>query len=251
MNSEILDVGILASFFAGVIAFLSPCILPLMPGYLSVVTRLSYEDLSDARNLPKFSRVFVPSLVFILGFSTVFVSLGVFSSQLGGMISGNKTFLLRIAGIFIILFGIFVMEIVKIPFLEREHKISLPQEKGNLLGTYILGLAFGLGWTPCVGPILGSILLYASTVEGTLNAVGLLAVYSLGIGIPFILIGLAFNSAMRSFGSIRRYYPYYKYAIGSGLVIIGILMFSNEIHYLNIYGQKIFDALGIDFWKRF
>ena len=90
------------------------------------------------------------------------------------------------------------MEIVKIPFLEREHKISLPQEKGNLLGTYILGLAFGLGWTPCVGPILGSILLYASTVEGTLNAVGLLAVYSLGIGIPFILIGLAFNSAMRS-----------------------------------------------------
>ncbi|MXW21781.1 MAG: cytochrome c biogenesis protein CcdA, partial [Candidatus Dadabacteria bacterium] len=114
MNSEILDVGIVASFFAGVIAFLSPCILPLMPGYLSVVTHLSHEDLSDARNLPKFSRVVVPSLVFILGFSTVFISLGAFSSQLGGMISGNKTFLLRIAGIFIILFGIFVMEIVKI-----------------------------------------------------------------------------------------------------------------------------------------
>ena len=125
MNSEILDVGILASFFAGVIAFLSPCILPLMPGYLSVVTHLSYEDLSDTRNLPKFSRVIIPSLVFILGFSTVFISLGAFSSQLGGMISGNKTFLLRIAGIFIIIFGIFVMEIVKIPFLEREHK-NLP-----------------------------------------------------------------------------------------------------------------------------
>lgn len=251
MNSEIVDVGIIASFFAGVIAFISPCILPLMPGYLSVVTRLSYEDLSDARNLPKFSRVIVPSLIFILGFSTVFISLGVFSSQLGGMISGNKTFLLRIAGIFVILFGIFVMEIVKIPFLEREHKISLPQERGNLLGTYILGLAFGFGWTPCVGPILGSILLYASTVEGTLNAVGLLAVYSLGIGIPFILVGLAFNGAMRSFKNVRRYYPYYKYAIGSGLVIIGILMFLNEIYYLNIYGQKIFDAVGIDFWKKF
>ena len=251
MNSEILDVGIVASFFAGVIAFLSPCILPLMPGYLSVVTRLSYEDLSDARNLPRFSRVIVPSVVFILGFSTVFVSLGAFSSQLGGMISGNKTFLLRIAGIFIILFGIFVMEIVKIPFLEKERRISLPRERGNLLGTYILGLAFGFGWTPCVGPILGSILLYASTVEGTLNAVGLLAVYSLGIGIPFMLVGLAFNSAMRSFASVRKYYPYYKYAIGSGLVIIGIMMFSNEIYHLNIYGQKIFDALGIDFWKKF
>lgn len=251
MNSGIPDVGVFASFFAGVIAFLSPCILPLMPGYLSVVTRLSYEDLSDARDLSKFSRVIVPSIVFILGFSTVFVSLGAFSSQFGGMISGNKTFLLRIAGIFIILFGIFVMEIVKIPFLEKEHKISLPQEKGNLLGTYILGLAFGFGWTPCVGPILGSILLYASTVEGTLDAVGLLAVYSLGIGIPFILVGLAFNSAMNSFGSVRKYYPYYKYAIGSGLVIIGIMMFSNEIYYLNIYGQKIFDAVGIDFWKKF
>lgn len=251
MNSEILNVGMLASFFAGVIAFLSPCVLPLMPGYLSVVTRLSYEDLSDAQNLPKFSRVIVPSIVFILGFSTVFISLGAFSSHLGGMISGNKTFLLRIAGIFIIIFGIFVMEIVKVPFFEKERKFSLSGERGNLLGTYILGLAFGFGWTPCVGPILGSILLYASTVEGTLNAVGLLAVYSLGIGIPFILVGLAFNSAMRSFRSVRKYYPYYKYAVGSGLVIIGIMMFSNEIYYLNIYGQKIFDAMGIDFWKKF
>ena len=251
MNSEILDVGIVASFLAGVIAFLSPCVLPLMPGYLSVVTRLSYEDLSDGRDLSKFSRVIVPSIVFILGFSTVFVSLGAFSSQLGGMISGNKTFLLRIAGILIIIFGIFVMELVKIPFFEKERKISLSRERRNLFGTYILGLAFGVGWTPCVGPILGSILLYASTVEGTLNAVGLLAVYSLGIGIPFILVGLAFNSAMKSFRNVRKYYPYYKYAIGSGLIIIGIMMFSNEIYYLNIYGQKIFDAMGIDFWKRF
>lgn len=251
MDSEIVNVGIIASFFAGVVAFLSPCILPLMPGYLSVVTRLSYEDLSDGQNIPRFSRVIVPSVVFILGFSTVFVSLGAFSSQLGGMISGNKTFLLRIAGIFIILFGIFVMEIVKIPFFEKERKISFSRERGNLLGTYILGLAFGLGWTPCVGPILGSILLYASTVEETSNAAGLLAVYSLGIGIPFILIGLAFNGAMRSFRSVRKYYPYYKYAIGSGLVVIGIMMFSNEVYYLNIYGQKIFDAVGIDFWKKF
>ena len=251
MNPEILNVGVLASFFAGVIAFLSPCILPLMPGYLSVVTNLSYEDLSDGRNLPRFSKVLLPSIVFILGFSTVFVSLGVFSSQLGGLISANRTLLLRIAGIFIILFGIVVMEVVKFPFLEKERRIDLPRQGGNLLGTYILGLAFGLGWTPCVGPILGSILLYASTVEGTLNAMGLLAVYSLGIGIPFIIVGLAFNSALRSFRSFRKYYPYYKYAVGSGLVIIGIMMFSNEIHYLNIYGQKIFDALGIDFWKKF
>ena len=251
MNSEILDVGVLASFFAGVIAFLSPCILPLMPGYLSIVTNLSYEELSDTRDLPRFSKVLLPSVVFILGFSTVFISLGVFSSQLGGLISANKTFLLRIAGIFIILFGIVVMEVVKVPLLEKERRIPLQQEGGNLLGAYILGLAFGLGWTPCVGPILGSILLYASTVEETLNAVGLLAVYSLGIGIPFIIVGLAFNSALRSFKSFRRYYPYDKYAVGSGLIIIGIMMFLNEIHYLNIYGQKIFDAMGIDFWKKF
>jgi len=251
MNSEILDVGIVASFFAGMIAFLSPCILPLMPGYLSVVTRLSYEDLSDTRHTPRLSKVIIPSIVFILGFSTVFVSLGAFSSQLGGVVSINKTSLLRIAGIFIILFGIFVMEVIKIPFLEKERRISIPQGKGNFWGTYVLGLAFGFGWTPCVGPILASILLYASTVEGTLTAVVMLAVYSLGIGLPFILVGLAFNSAMVSFKTLRKYYPHYKYTVGSGLIAIGIMMFSNEIYYLNIYGQKIFDAMGIDFWKTF
>lgn len=251
MSDGISEVGIAASFLAGIIAFLSPCVLPLMPGYLSVVTRLSYKDLSEGGNLPKFSRVIVPSVVFVLGFSTVFISLGAFSSHVGSLVSSNRIFLLRLSGIFIILFGVFVMEIVKVPFFQKEWKIRPFREKGTLLGTYLLGMAFGLGWTPCVGPILGSILLYAGTAEGSLGGAGLLMVYSLGLGVPFILVGLAFNGAVESFATVRKYYPLYRYLVGGGLVTIGILMFLNDVYYLNVYGQKVLDALGIDFWKSF
>ncbi len=251
MGLETLDVGLFASFTAGVIAFLSPCVLPLMPGYLSVVTRLSYKDLSESQSLPKFSRVVLPSVVFILGFSTVFVSLGAFSSHLGSLVAQNKTLLLQIAGIFVIFFGIFVMEIVKIPFLQTQRQISVSEKRGGLVGIYLLGFAFGFGWVPCTGPILGSILLYASTAQKTLDGVTLLAVYSLGIGIPFILIGLAFNGMLRWLRGVRKYYRFYNYIVGGCLIIVGIMMFSNDLYYLNVYGQKIFDALGIDFWKRF
>lgn len=251
MSPAILDAGVAAAFLAGLVAFLSPCVLPLMPGYLSVVTRLSYEELADARSVPRFSRVIVPSVVFVLGFSTVFISLGAFSSHIGSLFSSNRTLLLRTAGIFVMLFGIFTMEIVRIPFLERERSVSSLREKGGLTGTYLLGVAFGFAWTPCVGPILGSILLYAATAEGALGGAGLLFVYSLGLGVPFVLVGAAFNGALRTFGTVRKYYPFYKYAVGAGLIAVGALMFSEDIYYLNVYGQKILDAVGIDFWKRF
>ncbi len=251
MGSETLDVGLFASFAAGVVAFLSPCVLPLMPGYLSIVTRLSYDDLSESRTLPKFSKVFLPSMVFILGFSTVFVSLGAFSSHMGNLIAQNRTLLLRIAGIFIIFFGIFVMEIIKIPFLQTQRQIHVSEKRGGFIGTYLLGFAFGFGWVPCIGPILGSILLYASTAQRTFDGIALLTVYSLGIGIPFILVGLAYNGALRWLSGVRKYYRFYNYAVGGCLIIVGIMMFSNDIYYLNIYGQKVFDALGIDFWKKF
>ncbi len=245
------DVGLVASFLAGVIAFLSPCILPLIPGYLSVITRLSYEDITDVREFSKFSKIIVPSIVFVLGFSTVFISLGVFSSHVGRMISLNKTLLLEIAGIFIIFFGILFMGIIKIPFLEKGRTLNFLGGKGDFIGTYLLGLAFGFGWTPCVGPILGSILLYASTVEETFRAVTLLTAYSVGIGIPFILVGIAFNRTFKWFTTIRKYYFYYKYTVGGMLIATGLLMFSNNIYQINVYGQKIFNALGINFWENF
>ena len=134
MSPAILDAGVAAAFLAGLVAFLSPCVLPLMPGYLSVVTRLSYEELADARSVPRFSGVIVPRVVFVLGFSTVFISLGAFSSHIGSLFSSNKTLLLRTAGIFVMLFGIFTMEIVRIPFLERERSVSSLREKGGLAG---------------------------------------------------------------------------------------------------------------------
>lgn len=252
MDSFVLDASILTAFLAGIIAFLSPCVLPLMPGYLSIVTKLSYEDLSESDDISKFSTIFIPSLVFVLGFSTVFVSLGAFSSQIGNFLAANKPLILKIIGVLIIIFGLFTMEIVKIPWLYKERRLSgNDTKKGGLIGNYILGIAFGFGWTPCVGPILASILLYASTAEGTFKGPLLLLVYSIGLGIPFILTGLAFCHALNTFKTIRKYYNYYKYVVGGALIFVGVLMVSNNLYQLNIYGQKVLDMLGIDFWKNF
>ena len=252
MTETVLDASILTAFLAGIVAFLSPCVLPLMPGYLSIVTRLSYDELVESENISKFSTIFIPSLVFVLGFSTVFVSLGAFSSQIGIFISANKALILKIIGVLIILFGLFTMELVRFGWLNRERRLDYSQQnKGGLAGNYLLGIAFGFGWTPCVGPILASILLYASTAEGSFKGPLLLFVYSIGLGIPFILTGLAFYKALNTFKLIRRYYSYYKYIVGGTLIIVGILMFTNSIFQLNIYGQKILGFLGIDFWKSF
>lgn len=252
MNTGVLDASIVTAFLAGIVAFLSPCVLPLMPGYLSIITKLSYEDLTENKNISKFSIIFVPSLIFVLGFSTVFVSLGAFSSQIGNFLSANKIFILKVIGVLIILFGIFSMELIKIPWLYREKRVEYKEKNnGGLLSTYLLGMAFGFGWTPCVGPILASILLYASTADGNLTGPLLLLVYSLGLGVPFILTGLAFYHALNTFKTIRKYYKYYKFIVGGTLIIIGILMLTNNLFQLNIYGQKILDALGIDFWKNF
>ncbi len=250
MEFSILNVG--GAFLAGLISFLSPCVLPLMPGYLSIITKLSYEDLTENENISKFSTIFIPSLVFVLGFSTVFILLGAFSSQVGNFLSANKTLILKIIGILIILFGIFSLELIKIPWLYREKRVDYKaNNRGGLISTYFLGFAFGFGWTPCVGPILASILLYASTAEGSFSGPFLLFIYSLGLGVPFILTGLAFCQALNTFKSIRKHYQYYKYIVGGALILIGILMVTNNLFQLNIYGQKVLDTFGIDFWKNF
>lgn len=250
MEFNALNIG--GAFLAGIISFLSPCVLPLMPGYLSIITKLSYEDLTENKDISKFQTIFIPSLIFVLGFSTVFILLGAFSSQVGNFLSANKIIILKIIGVLIIIFGIFSMELINIPWLYREKRVDYKEsEKGGLLSPYLLGFAFGFGWTPCVGPILASILLYASTAEGSFAGPFLLLIYSLGLGLPFILTGLAFSQALNTFQIVRRHYKYYKYIVGVSLILIGLLMLTNNLYQLNIYGQKVLDALGIDFWKNF
>ncbi|HXG30422.1 MAG TPA: cytochrome c biogenesis protein CcdA, partial [Thermodesulfobacteriota bacterium] len=157
----------------------------------------------------------------------------------------------KISGAIIIIFGLFTMNIIKIPQLYRNRRISLPEGDLGVFGTFLLGVAFGFGWTPCVGPILASILLYASTAEAVGKGAALLLVYSIGLGVPFLLTGVALSRALRAFSWIKRHYGLYNTVVGGALVIIGVLMLTNNLYYLNIYGQKALDWAGLDFWKGF
>ncbi|MEM4658657.1 MAG: cytochrome c biogenesis protein CcdA [Candidatus Methanosuratincola sp.] len=239
------------AFGAGIVSFLSPCVLPLIPGYVSLVSKLSLDEIKESSTKGRLTRILFPCIVFVLGFSTVFVLLGTGASFIGGFMLKNKLLLLRISGVAIVLFGLFVMEIFKFPSLYREARFHLKGGNLSLLSTLLLGIAFGLGWTPCVGPILASILLYASTAEGATKGALLLFTYSMGLGLPFILTGLALSQATSAFGWIKRHYGAYKYLVGGMLVVVGALMAINKIYYLNIYGQKLLGMIGVDFWQKF
>jgi cytochrome c-type biogenesis protein len=252
MNPTQVEVSWIFAFLAGVFSFISPCVLPLIPGYISMVSKLSFEELKEnSAETGKARKILLPSILFVLGFSIVFVTLGASASLLGGFLQQNKLLLLKISGLAIILFGLFAMDVLKIPQFYRERRINLPQSNLGLIGTFLLGIAFGFGWTPCVGPILASILLYASTAEGIEKGAALLFVYSAGLGLPFLLTGLALSRALTAFSWIKRHYGLYKGIVGGMLVIVGILMLTNNLYYLNIYGQKILDLVGLDFWKSF
>ncbi|MGQ0792525.1 MAG: cytochrome c biogenesis CcdA family protein [Deltaproteobacteria bacterium] len=251
MSASSAEISWIFAFLAGVVSFLSPCVLPLIPGYISMVSKLSFDELRDEKSEGRVMKILIPSLVFVLGFSLVFITLGVSASFAGGFLARNKILLLKVSGVIIIIFGLFVMELLKIPQLYRERRLNLPETNLGLLGTLFLGIAFGFGWTPCVGPILGSILLYASTAEGAGRGAALLFVYSMGLGLPFLITGLALSRSLRAFGWIKRHYGIYKYAVGGILVAVGGLMVTNNLFYLNIYGQRFLDTLGLDFWKSF
>jgi Cytochrome c biogenesis protein len=251
MKPSVGEISFIFAFLAGVVSFLSPCVLPLIPGYVSMVSKLSFEELKDDSTQGKVGKILIPSILFVLGFSSVFVILGVSASFIGGFIARNKILLLQVSGAIIILFGLFAMDIFKIPALYRERRISLPGVNLGLIGTFLLGVAFGFGWTPCVGPILASILLYASTAEGAEKGAALLFVYSAGLGLPFLLTGLALSRALTAFSWIKRHYGFYKFTVGGILIAVGFLMVTNNLYYLNIYGQKVLDSFGVDFWKNF
>ena len=251
MNTVGPEVSWIFAFLAGVVSFLSPCVLPLIPGYVSMVSKLSFDELREGTPEGRVKKILVPSILFVLGFSFVFVTLGASASFLGAFIQQNKLLLLKISGAIVIVFGLFSMDLIKIPQLHRERRISLPQANLGLIGTFLLGIAFGFGWTPCVGPILASILLYASTADAAGKGAALLFVYSVGLGLPFLITGLALSHALKAFSWIKRHYGLYKITVGGTLVFVGILMLTNNLYYLNIYGQKVLDQVGVDFWKGF
>ncbi len=228
----------LAAFAAGVLSFISPCVLPLIPGYLSYISGLTLDQMqgtggaSAAAVAASGRRVVVASLFFILGFSVVFVSLGAAASAIGQYLqepgAGRLRLLNKVAGAVVIVFGLHTMGVLRIEWLYSEKRVQVERKPRGVFGAFVVGLAFAFGWTPCIGPILGGILAVAGSQDTVGQGIQLLAVYSLGLGIPFLLTALAINHFFAAFAKIRRHYHKIEIASGLLLVAIGVLIFTDQ-----------------------
>ncbi len=230
-----LDVTSVVAFSAGVFSFLSPCVLPLVPSYISFVAGMSLQGLQEEKTVKVRRAIFLNAVLFILGFSAVFIALGASFSLLGQLLLGSIDVVRKIAGILIIFFGLFIAGILKVPFLMRERRLQLQERPAGYLGAVLVGAAFGAGWIPCVGPILGSILTLAGTSDTAGRGVSLLIAYSLGLGVPFLLSALALNSFTKLFQRLRPYMRAVEVFAGMLLVLIGILLFTGYLTLLNTY----------------
>jgi cytochrome c-type biogenesis protein len=233
------SVTLFTAFGAGFLSFISPCVLPLIPGYLSFVSGVSLEDMRSDTDGAARRQVLVTSVAFVLGFSIVFITLGASASIIGRFLLKNSHVIAKAAGVLVIVFGLHTMGVFRIPFLEAEKRVRTGSKPKTLLGALLVGMAFAFGWTPCIGPILSGILLLAGSKETVMEGVVMLGVYSLGLGIPFILTALAINKFFVATGKIRRYYHAIELTSGGLLVAIGVLLFTDQmtviVRYLTPY----------------
>ncbi len=243
-------IGWVIPFLAGTVSFLSPCVIPLVPGYLSYVTGISSEGLQVAGAVQT-KRVLWQSLLFVLGFTIVFVALGASASAVGAWLGRYRFLLNRISGAFIILMGLYLLGILRMGFVARERRFRVEGLKGGVLGPALVGGAFAFAWTPCIGPILASILLYAGAVGTVKTGALLLLVYAFGLGLPFILTGLAFTRAVRALRWLQRVSRPLEAASGLTLAAVGVLLFTNKMFYVSIWAQRAFARLGLDLWRFF
>ncbi|HEX4566417.1 MAG TPA: cytochrome c biogenesis protein CcdA [Vicinamibacterales bacterium] len=227
MNQE---VTLLAAFAAGFLSFVSPCVLPLIPGYISFVSGISVEEMrGDAKPTTSRLQIFITSLAFVIGFSLVFVALGASATAVGKFLFARLPLFSKIAGAILIVFGLHTMGVFRLAFLETEKRVHSQRKPAGPLGAVLVGVAFAFGWTPCIGPILGGILAIAGSKNSVTEGITLLAVYSLGLGIPFLLTSLAINQFFGAARRIRRYYHAIELASGALLIVIGVLIISGEL----------------------
>jgi cytochrome c-type biogenesis protein len=238
------DVSILAALFAGLISFLSPCVLPLVPPYLVYLAGASLERLADAEPEPQVKReTVIAAVLFVAGFSTVFVALGASASAFGGLIRAYSAELAIVAGVVIIVMGLHFLGLTRIAPLMREARLEMAKPVG-LWGAYVMGLAFAFGWTPCIGPILATILAVAAAEATVTKGAGLLAVYSLGLGIPFIAAAFAIEPFAAFLVRFRSKLAYVERAMGTLLVLTGIAFLSGFVTQASFWLLEMFPALG-------
>ncbi len=219
-----MDLGGLIAFGSGILSFFSPCVLPLLPSYLIFISGISIDNYNEVLPSKYRKNVFIHSVAFIVGFSFVFVMLGFSSSLIGGILSSYQDYIVKAGGIILIIMGLYYLNIIKIPLLNREKIIHLKEKPVGIFGSFVVGITFSLGWTPCIGPALSSILIIASTSENIFKGIYLLSMYSLGMAIPFVISSLLCN---RLLDFLKRYGHLVRYSmkiLGVSLIIVGLLL---------------------------
>jgi|WetSurMetagenome_2_1015567.scaffolds.fasta_scaffold64061_3 cytochrome c-type biogenesis protein len=238
------SVSYFGALLAGFLSFISPCVLPLIPGYLSFISGLSVDQLNDpSRRRQNMIQVGLGSLLFVLGFSTVFILLGASATFVGSFLRDNIRIFNKVSGVLLVLFGLHVMGVFRINFLNYEKRIQTRKRRFGAISAYFIGLAFAFGWTPCIGPILGAILTVAANQGTVLKGIILLSFYSLGLGLPFIIFALLFNWFVGFSGFFKKHFHAVEIFSGLLLIIVGILIFFNMLQAISTYLLEWFPFL--------
>ena len=228
------SLGLAISFTAGLLSFLSPCVLPLIPSYVTFITGLSLEDVQKARRV-----ALVHSVLFIVGFSLIFLALGATATVLGRVLLVHRAWLSRVGGALVILFGLYTLGVLNVGAFARERRVHLADKPVGYLGTVLVGIAFGAGWTPCIGPILGGILTYTASVADLHRGLALLGAYSVGLALPFVAAALAVRQFLGFFAALRTRMVWINRASGVLLVAVGVLMMTDFFTFLAAQLQQL------------
>jgi cytochrome c-type biogenesis protein len=216
------SLGIAIAFTAGLLSFLSPCVLPLIPSYVTFITGLSLEDVQKSRRA-----ALIHSVLFVLGFTLIFLALGATATAVGQLLNYQRLWIARIGGILIIVFGLYMLGAFNVSLFSRERRVHIADKPVGYLGTVLVGIAFGAGWTPCIGPILGSILTYAASSADLRRGLWLLLAYSLGLAVPFLISAIAVERFLAFFARMRRQMVWITRASGVLMIAVGVLMVTN------------------------
>ncbi|HEX8453696.1 MAG TPA: cytochrome c biogenesis protein CcdA [Longimicrobium sp.] len=227
------SLGLLVAFSAGLLSFLSPCVLPLVPSYATFITGMSLDELRDAETGRTRRAVLVHGVLFVLGFTLVFMILGASATFLGSLLAYASRWVERVGGVLLILFGLYLLGVLRLPGAGREWRMHLADKPVGYLGTLLVGITFGAGWTPCIGPVLGGILTLAATRGSMMEGMGLLAVYSAGLAIPFLLSTVLIERFLTTFKRIRQWLPWINRVSGAMLLVLGMLLFTGSFSTLS------------------
>ncbi|HEX3159003.1 MAG TPA: cytochrome c biogenesis protein CcdA [Gemmatimonadaceae bacterium] len=228
------SLGLVIAFTAGLLSFLSPCVLPLVPSYVTFITGMSLDDVQRSRRT-----AMIHALLFVVGFSLIFLALGAGATLLGRVLNAYRDWISRVGGVLVIVFGLYLLGVLNIGAFSREKRMHLADKPVGYLGTLLVGIAFGAGWTPCIGPILGSILTYTASSADLPRGLQLLGAYSLGLAIPFLLAAVLVQQFLDFFQRVRRQMVWVSRGAGALMIVVGLLMVTDYFTILASYLQGL------------